>query len=561
LSKPRDLSKLFSTSTSIATDVELISTVNSASAYALSEANDYTDNELSSIDLTFTINTASAAAFASASAYTDSAIASFEALPSQDGNAGKYLSTSGSVTSWEELDLNAAINTASAAAYASASAYTDSQISNIDLSATIQTASAAAVTYLVDSAPGTLDTLNELSAALNDDPNFYSTIQAVYLSQSNASATYATKAEAQNSLDRWTKIYSASATTISGVDDGANSLSYTPNFENLYINGILQDPTNYTATSGSTIILDETILTNDVVEVISINPFNIANTYSTSQIDEKISNYTRWVKTLSASATVISGVDDNSLTLYYTPGNEQVYVNGILIKETTDYVATSASVITLTEAALSGDTIEVLNYTTINLANVYTQTQSDNKFLTQVSASTTYAIQSNTYTQTQSNTLFGNGLSTSRFLHVRDEKSAGTQGGTFTAGAWRTRTLNTTKTNTITGASLSSNQITLPSGSYFIQAYAPGFRVDGHVAKLYNITDSSDVIIGSNASCGSSMTTNAPATVFGYFTIAAQKVFELQHRSQSTASDVGFGIRNELAIGEVYSEVFIWKVA
>jgi hypothetical protein len=168
LSKPRDLSKLFSTSTGIATDVELISTVNSASAYALSEANDYTDSELSSIDLTSTINTASAAAFASASAYTDSAIASFEALPSQDGNAGKYLSTSGSVTSWEELDLNAAINTASA----------------------------AAVNFLVDSAPGTLDTLNELSEALNDDPNFYSTIQAVYLSQSSASTTYLTQSNA-----------------------------------------------------------------------------------------------------------------------------------------------------------------------------------------------------------------------------------------------------------------------------------------------------------------------------------------------------------------------------
>ena len=584
MSKPRDLSKLFSANTNIATDAELVSTVNSASAYALSEANDYTDNELSSIDLTSTINTASAAAFASASVYTNSSIASFQALPSQSGNAGKYLSTSGSVTSWQALDLNAAIVSASTAAYSSASAYTDSQISNIDLSATIQTASAAAVTYLVDSAPGTLDTLNELAAALGDDQNFATTVtnslseklsissasstyltqqnaSAAYLTQTNASATYATKAEAQNSLDRWTKIYSGSATTISGVDDNANSLLYTPNFENLYINGILVDPSNYTATSGSTIVLSEAVGTNDVVEVIGLNAFNVANTYTTSQIDEKISNYTRWVKTLSASATVISGVDDNSLTLYYTPGNEQVYVNGILIKETTDYVATSASVITLTEAALSGDTIEVLNYTTINLANVYTQTQSDDKFLTQVSASTTYAIQSNTYTQTQSNTLFGNGLSTSRFLHVRDEKSAGTQGGTFTAGAWRTRTLNTTKTNTITGASLSSNQITLPSGSYFIQAYAPGFRVDGHVAKLYNITDSSDVIIGSNASCGSSMTTNAPATVFGYFTIAAQKVFELQHRSQSTASDVGFGIRNELAIGEVYSEVFIWKVA
>lgn len=94
------------------------------------------------------------------------------------------------------IDLTAAINTASAAAYSSASAYTDSQISNIDLSATIQTASAAAVTYLVDSAPGALDTLNELSAALNDDPNFYTTIQSVYLTQSNASATYLTQSSA-----------------------------------------------------------------------------------------------------------------------------------------------------------------------------------------------------------------------------------------------------------------------------------------------------------------------------------------------------------------------------
>jgi hypothetical protein len=389
MSKPRDLSRLFTSATNIATDVELISTVASASANTLSAANTYTDNELSSIDLTSTINTASAAAFASASAYTDSAIASFEALPSQDGNAGKYLSTSGSVTSWEELDLNAAIVSASAAAYSSASAYTDSQISNIDLSATIQTASAAAVTYLVDSAPGTLDTLNELSAALNDDPNFYSTIQAVYLTQSNASATYATKAEAQNSIDRWTKIYSASATTISGVDDGANSLFYTPNFENLYINGILVDPTNYTATSGSTIILNETVVTNDVVEVISISPFNVANTYTTSQIDEKFSNYTRWVKTLSGSATVISGVDDNSLPLLYTIGNEEVYVNGILLKEVTDYATTSASSITLSEVALSGDTVEVINFTTINLASVYTKTESDNKYEPDITYTTT----------------------------------------------------------------------------------------------------------------------------------------------------------------------------
>src|SRR6266516_1340078 len=44
-----------------------------------------------------------------------------------------------------------------------------------------------------------------------------------------------------------------------------------------------------------------------------------------------------------------------------------------------------------------------------------------------------------------------------QLFHVRDEKSAGTVGGTFSSGAWRTRTLNTTKTNEIGSASLSSN--------------------------------------------------------------------------------------------------------
>jgi hypothetical protein len=76
---------------------------------------------------------------------------------------------------------------------ASSTYATKTELNQIDLSSTIQTASAAAVTYLVDSAPGTLDTLNELSAALNDDPNFYSTIASVYLTQSSASATYLTQ--------------------------------------------------------------------------------------------------------------------------------------------------------------------------------------------------------------------------------------------------------------------------------------------------------------------------------------------------------------------------------
>jgi hypothetical protein len=63
----------------------------------------------------------------------------------------------------------------------------------------INSASAAAVTAVLDGAPGALDTLNELAAALNDDSSFATTIAnslGTKLDISSASSTYLTKANA-----------------------------------------------------------------------------------------------------------------------------------------------------------------------------------------------------------------------------------------------------------------------------------------------------------------------------------------------------------------------------
>jgi hypothetical protein len=146
------------------------------------------------------------------------------------------------------------------------------------------------------------------------------------------------------------------------------------------------------------------------------------------------------------------------------------------------------------------------------------------------------------------------------FLHIRDEKANGTQGGTFTSGAFRTRDLNTVKTNTIAGASLASNQITLPAGTYFMQGYPVAFRTDGNISRIYNVTDSTEVALGINNTSGSTFTAQSPSNVSCIVTIAATKVFELQHKCQSTSSTVGFGIRAECGTTEIYSEILIWKV-
>lgn len=148
-------------------------------------------------------------------------------------------------------------------------------------------------------------------------------------------------------------------------------------------------------------------------------------------------------------------------------------------------------------------------------------------------------------------------------LVLQDQKSSGTAGGTFTAGAWHTRDLNTEVLDEI-GSTLSSNQFTLPAGTYEIYSEHATAFVLCHQAKLYNVTDASDTIMGtmtsSSAASGSPQATGTNATVVGKFTIAGTKTFEIRHRCESTRSGDGFGNAGSFGT-EIYSTVMIRKVA
>ncbi|WP_432473346.1 hypothetical protein [Amphritea sp. HPY] len=140
-------------------------------------------------------------------------------------------------------------------------------------------------------------------------------------------------------------------------------------------------------------------------------------------------------------------------------------------------------------------------------------------------------------------------------LHVRDEKAGGTDAGTFTSGAWRTRTLNTVATNTIAGASLSANQITLPPGTYWIHVRVPAAKCDFHKAKLRNITDGTDLLIGSSADTATTVGEQSDSVIQGQVVLAATKTIELQHRCATTNSGDGFGVASGFGVVEVYAEI------
>jgi microcystin-dependent protein len=91
-------------------------------------------------------------------------------LLSQSSASATYLSKASASTTYL-TQISASTNYLTQAS-ASTTYATKIELNNIDLSS----ASAAAVSAIVDSAPSTLNTLNELAAALSDDPNFATTI-------------------------------------------------------------------------------------------------------------------------------------------------------------------------------------------------------------------------------------------------------------------------------------------------------------------------------------------------------------------------------------------------
>lgn len=146
-----------------------------------------------------------------------------------------------------------------------------------------------------------------------------------------------------------------------------------------------------------------------------------------------------------------------------------------------------------------------------------------------------------------------------KLLHLQDQKSSGTAGGTFTSGAWRTRTLNTEVTDEIT-STLSSSQFTLPAGTYWIDASSPAFQVANHQSKLVNITDTADVLFGTPQYSAPTNGDTNTSVITGRFTIAGTKTFEIQHRCNTTANTNGFGVAASFGT-EIFCDVKIWKIA
>ena len=83
----------------------------------------------------------------------------------------------------------------------------------------------------------------------------------------------------------------------------------------------------------------------------------------------------RWSKAPTNGTTSLSGLDDNSVSLVYSVGYEAVYRNGVLLSRGNDYTATDGTTVTLIDATITGDIIEIFANQTVPLTDAISKGQ------------------------------------------------------------------------------------------------------------------------------------------------------------------------------------------
>ena len=89
----------------------------------------------------------------------------------------------------------------------------------------------------------------------------------------------------------------------------------------------------------------------------------------------------RFVYQATASQTSFSGSDADSKTLTYTDSlYMDVYQNGVLLKPSTDYTATTGTTVVLVTGASLNDVVEMVVYDAFSVADSYTKSQADTRY-------------------------------------------------------------------------------------------------------------------------------------------------------------------------------------
>ena len=149
-----------------------------------------------------------------------------------------------------------------------------------------------------------------------------------------------------------------------------------------------------------------------------------------------------------------------------------------------------------------------------------------------------------------------------KFAYYEDQKAANTAGGSASpSGTYNTRTLNTEVHDSI-GCTLSSNEVTVPAGTYYVEASCPAFRVANHKARLYNVTNTAVLAYGTSeyGAVGSGDLVSTRSWITTKFTVANSTAIRLEHAVNNPTNTNDYGRAANQTGSEVYSTLKIWRL-
>jgi hypothetical protein len=210
-------------------------------------------------------------------------------------------------------------------------------------------AASTAAAAIVDSAPGTLNTLNELAAAINDDASYAATI----------TTALGTKAP-------------LASPALTGTPTAPTAAVGTDSTQ-VATTAFVIDQIDASTQPGA--LYQTTAPTSPEIGQIWIDSDNEVDVFDQNIIRRQ-------------AFTAVAAQTTFTVDVQFIPGYEQVFMNGILLMRTIDYTTPTEHTVVLTSGATAGDIIDVLTVTNLNSVDTYTQAETD-------------AFINNTYTKAQ----------------------------------------------------------------------------------------------------------------------------------------------------------------
>ena len=227
-----------------------------------------------------------------------------------------------------------------------------------------------AVANLVNSAPGTLDTLGEIATAIQAGGTVFDAM--VLKAGSTMTGALTLSGAPTVGLHAATKTYVdtvAGSATAAATSAAAAEASYD-SFDDRYLGAKATAPT--LDNDGNALITGAIYWNTPGATMYAWTGSAWGSISSSAEIY-------RYRFTATGGETSKSGADDSSQTLVYIAGKEQVYLNGVLLVRGQDYTATNGTSITGLAALAASDVLEIITFTALSVVTDIPQSVVDAK--------------------------------------------------------------------------------------------------------------------------------------------------------------------------------------